>query len=52
MEEEIKAEFNRNGFTLDDEEEILKKCKMGNLYPNFVNLENCVQAVFDFTFLN
>ncbi|XVE85256.1 hypothetical protein DITRI_Ditri17bG0077500 [Diplodiscus trichospermus] len=27
MEEEIKAEFLKSGFTLDDEEEILKKCK-------------------------
>lgn len=27
MEEEIKAEFKKSGFTLDDEEEILKKCK-------------------------
>ncbi|XWS34618.1 hypothetical protein CRYUN_Cryun21dG0053400 [Craigia yunnanensis] len=26
MEEEIKAEFLKSGFTLDDEEEILKKC--------------------------
>ncbi|CAK7327411.1 unnamed protein product [Dovyalis caffra] len=26
MEEEIKAEFNKIGFALDDEEEILKKC--------------------------
>uniref|UniRef100_A0A5B7C235 DNA polymerase alpha subunit B n=1 Tax=Davidia involucrata TaxID=16924 RepID=A0A5B7C235_DAVIN len=26
MEEEIKAEFKKNGFTLDEEEEILKKC--------------------------
>ncbi|KAJ6323977.1 hypothetical protein OIU76_011306 [Salix suchowensis] len=26
MEEEIKAEFKRSGFALDDEEEILKKC--------------------------
>lgn len=26
MEEEIKAEFKKNGFDLDDEEEILKKC--------------------------
>ncbi|KAK6242230.1 DNA polymerase alpha/delta/epsilon [Theobroma cacao] len=28
MEEEIKAEFLKNGFTLDEEEEILKKCHM------------------------
>lgn len=27
MEEEIKEEFKRSGFALDDEEEILKKCK-------------------------
>ncbi|KAF7123078.1 hypothetical protein RHSIM_Rhsim12G0105700 [Rhododendron simsii] len=26
MEEEIKAEFNKNGFTLDEEQEILQKC--------------------------
>ncbi|XP_037497770.1 DNA polymerase alpha subunit B isoform X2 [Jatropha curcas] len=26
MEEDIKSEFNKSGFTLDDEEEILKKC--------------------------
>lgn len=28
MEEEIKAEFKRYGFILEDEEEILQKCKM------------------------
>lgn len=28
MEEEIKAEFNKIGFALEDEEEILKKCKI------------------------
>ena len=27
MEEEIKAEFKKNGFTLDEEEEILNKCE-------------------------
>lgn len=27
MEEEIKAEFLKNGFSLDDEAEILNKCK-------------------------
>jgi hypothetical protein len=27
MEEEIKEEFKKSGFSLDDEEEVLKKCK-------------------------
>lgn len=31
MEEEIKAEFNNGGFALEDDEEILKKCKISTL---------------------
>ena len=40
MEEEIKAEFLKSGFTLDDEEEILKKCEFFFIiiYFNFVHL--------------
>lgn len=33
MEEEIKAEFNKNGFTLDEEQEILQKCECSFSFP-------------------
>ena len=32
MEEEIKEELKKNGFTLDDEEKILNKCEF---HPHF-----------------
>ena len=34
MEEEIKAEFNKMNFALDEEEEILKKCKLLSSFPS------------------
>lgn len=34
MEEEIKAEFRKSGFALDEEEEILRKCKFVPLHAS------------------
>lgn len=45
MEEEIKAEFKKNGFALDDEEEILKKCKL-----SFISPLNLTQIYSNLTF--
>jgi len=36
MEEEIIAVFKKNGFSLDEEEEIAKKCKFSHLPPKIL----------------